>query len=178
MHLQFANVSVKDESEVDVHKQLAIFSNYLKKHGLKITNQRLLVAEHIFGMKSHFTVDSLAEELKDQRDAISRATIYRIVSVLVDAGLLTEHNFSQNARYYEHIPTQSHHDHFLCLDCGRIDEFINEDIEKLQLEIARQHGFELADHNLNLYGRCMKIKQGEICEHMLKSQAEPEPRED
>ena len=169
--LHFANVSAGKEVEVDVHKQLAIFSNYLKKHGLKITNQRLLVAEHIFGMKTHFTVDSLTEELKEQRGAISRATIYRIVSVLVDAGLLTEHNFAQNARYYEHIPQQSHHDHILCLDCGRIDEFVNEEIEKLQLEMAQKQGYELADHSLNLYGRCLKLKQGS-CEQMDQSQSE------
>lgn len=151
------------KSKVDVHRQLAIFSNFLRKRGLKITNQRLLVAEKIFGMHNHFTVDSLAEDLKDRRQEISRATIYRIVSVMVEAGVLTEHNFGQNARYYEHIPTQCHHDHILCVDCGRIEEFVNDDIERLQNKIAKSHGFELQDHALNLYGHCRELKETGKC---------------
>ena len=149
--------------QIDVHKQLANFSNYLKKKGLKITSQRLLVAEKVFGMESHFTVDALAEALKDRRGEISRATIYRIVSVMVEAGQLTEHNFGQNAKYYEHIPGQEHHDHILCLDCGRIDEFVNDKIEQMQLNIAGEHGYDLADHSLNLYGRCQELRAKGEC---------------
>ncbi len=155
--------------KIDIHKQLATFSNYLKKTGLKITSQRLLVAEKIFGIHDHFTVDSLAEMLKDRRGEISRATIYRIVSVMVEAGLLTEHNFGQNAKYYEHIPGSEHHDHILCLDCGRIDEFVNPDIEKLQDSIAAQHGFTLADHSLNLYGRCKAWQESGACSRRQES---------
>jgi len=147
----------------DIHKQLAQFSNYLKKKGLKITSQRLLVAEKIFGIQDHFTVDSLAEQLKDRRQEISRATIYRIVSVMVEADLLTEHNFGQNAKYYEHIPGHEHHDHILCLDCGRIDEFVNDRIEELQEQIAAQFGYQLADHSLNLYGRCKELQESGQC---------------
>ncbi|MBX7056855.1 MAG: transcriptional repressor [Leptospirales bacterium] len=147
----------------DIHKQLAVFSNYLKRKGLKITSQRLLVAEKIFGIHEHFTVDSLAETLKERRGEISRATIYRIVSVMVEAGLLTEHNFGQNARYYEHIPGHEHHDHILCLDCGRIDEFVSQKIEDLQTQIASEHGYDLAEHSLNLYGRCRDWKEKGAC---------------
>lgn len=157
-------MSSSQQPAVDIHKQLANFSNYLKKKGLKITSQRLLVAEKIFGIDSHFTVDSLAESLKDRRNEISRATIYRIVSVMVEAGLLTEHNFGQNARYYEHIPGQQHHDHILCLDCGRIDEFVNTEIEQLQVKMAGEYGYTLADHSLNLYGRCKDFAATGECE--------------
>ncbi len=160
------------EARVDVHKQLAQFSNYLKRKGLKITSQRLLVAERIFAIRDHFTVDSLAETLKDRRGEISRATIYRIVSVMVEAGLLTEHNFGQNARYYEHIPGHEHHDHILCLDCGRIDEFVNERIEELQTGIAADHGYVLAEHSLNLYGRCKSWQEKGACERRLHSNDE------
>ncbi|MCR9141537.1 MAG: transcriptional repressor [bacterium] len=151
------------QPQVDIHKQLANFSNYLKKKGLKITSQRLLVAEKVFSMESHFTVDALAEALKDRRGEISRATIYRIVSVMVEAGQLTEHNFGQNAKYYEHIPGQDHHDHILCLDCGRIDEFVNDAIEEMQLKIAGEHGYDLADHSLNLYGKCVELRTTGSC---------------
>mgnify|MGYP000892734583 CR=1 len=152
----------------DVHKELSIFSEYLKQMGLKITNQRLLVAESIFRHPSHFTVDSLAESLKDRRDEISRATIYRIVSILVESGQLTEHNFAQGVRYYEHIPRHEHHDHIVCQDCGRIEEFLVPEIEKVQQQIAEQHGFALEAHALNLYGRCAELKTKGSCARRLE----------
>ena len=82
---------------------------------MKITSQRLLVAEKIFRIESHFTVDSLAEALKDRRGEISRATIYRIVSLMVESGQLTEHNFGQTVKHYEHTPNHEHHDHIVCM---------------------------------------------------------------
>lgn len=152
------------KTKPELHKELSQFSNYLKEKGLKITNQRLLVAERIFSLNSHFTVDSLAEELKDRRGEISRATIYRIVSLLVESGQLTEHDFGASSKYYEYIPTQEHHDHIVCLDCGYIEEFYDSAIEKIQAETAASHQFELTDHSLNLYGRCKILKENNHCE--------------
>lgn len=151
------------EKNADLHREISLFSNYLKKHGLKITNQRLLVAEKIFKEGSHFTVDSLAESLKDRKGEISRATIYRIVSILVESGQLTEHNFSNNVKHYEHIPSKEHHDHIVCMDCGRIDEFVAPNIERLQIQIARDHDYKLSDHSLVLYGKCLHLQNGVDC---------------
>ncbi len=148
----------------DVNRELAAFSRFLKKKGHKITSQRLLVAERIFHMGAHFTVDSLAEALQDRRGEISRATIYRIVSLMVEAGQLSEHNFGQNAHYYEHTPGHEHHDHIVCQDCGHIEEFMDPEIEKVQLEIARKHDFSLADHSLNLYGKCIRLRDNGKCD--------------
>ena len=154
----------KSQPKTDVHKELTRFSNFLKKEGYKITNQRLLVAEKIFNTNQHFTVDSLTDGLKNHKNEISRATIYRIVSLMVDSGQLIEHHFGQNVKYYEHIPETEHHDHLVCMDCGRIDEFINPRIEELQTEIANEHGFTLADHSLNLYGRCQQLAKDGSCD--------------
>ena len=156
-------VSKEERPELDVHREMANFSNYLKRCGLKITQQRLLVAETIFALNSHFTVDSLAETLRSQKDAISRATIYRIVSLMVEAGQLTEHHFNQSVKVYEHIPRRQHHDHIVCHDCGRIDEFMDEHIERMQIEIAERLGYKLSDHALNLYGRCQELSQKGTC---------------
>ena len=156
-------VSAEGRPEVDIHREMANFSNYLKRCGLKITQQRLLVAETIFAANSHFTVDSLAETLRSQKDAISRATIYRIVSLMVEAGQLTEHHFNSSVKVYEHIPRRQHHDHIVCANCGRIDEFVDEDIERMQIEIAGRLGYELSDHALNLYGRCRELSESGAC---------------
>ncbi len=156
-------VSEAGRPELDIHREMANFSNYLKRCGLKITQQRLLVAETIFTINQHFTVDSLAEALRAHKDAISRATIYRIVSLMVEAGQLTEHHFNQSVKVYEHIPRREHHDHIVCQDCGRIDEFVDESIERMQLEIAERLGYELSDHALNLYGRCRDLAKTGSC---------------
>jgi len=151
------------KKETDVHKELGIFSNFLKTHGLKITNQRLLVAEKVFRETSHFTVDSLGESLKDRKDEISRASIYRIVSLLVESGQVVEHNFGQSVKYYEHIVSRHHHDHIVCLDCGYIEEFFVPNIEQTQEEIAEENNFTLEGHSLILYGRCKLRGDGKEC---------------
>ncbi len=145
------------------------FAEYLKEKGLKVTNQRTLVAQKIFNMDSHFSVDHLANELRQKHASISRATIYRIISVMVEGGLLAEHNFGSSSKIYEHISNRKHHDHIICLDCGSIQEFCNEEIETAQLQIAKEMGFELSEHSLNLYGHCVKLKKSGSCSSMKKS---------
>ena len=150
-------------ADASVHQELSRFSNFLKQQGFKITSQRLLVAEKIFDLKDHFTVDSLSEALKDRRSEISRATIYRIISLMVEAGQLIEHNFGQSVKYYEPVHGKEHHDHMVCTDCGLIQEFHHDDIERLQEAMAEKLGFELIDHSLNLYGKCTVLKATGKC---------------
>jgi Fur family ferric uptake transcriptional regulator len=138
----------------DATMELTTFSNYLKKKGLKITSQRMLVAEKIFSIHTHFTAESLQEELKDRRDEISKATIYRILSIMVEAGLLQEHNFGKDYKYYEHIIGHEHHDHIICIECGRIVEFMDDKIEDLQKKAAKDNGFSIVGHDLNIFGIC------------------------
>jgi len=107
----------------EVEEEMRIFEELLKKEGLKVTAQRLLVAEKIFSLHSHFTAESLSDMFKDKRDEISKATIYRILTIMVDANLLVEHDFGKDYKYYEHILGHEHHDHIICLDCNRIVEF-------------------------------------------------------
>ncbi len=149
--------------ENDILQRIDEFSKYLKEQGLKITNQRVEVARKIFGMDSHFTVDHLAHSLHHKSSAISRATIYRIVSVMVSAGLLTEHDFGKNAKIYEHIRNEEHHDHLICLECGHITEFNDQSIEDAQIRIASDLGFDLKDHSLNMYANCRSLKEKGYC---------------
>lgn len=140
---------------MDKHeKEMKVFQEYLKKAGLKTTNQRMLVAEKIFAIHHHFTAESLMDELKDKRNEISKATIYRILSIMVEAGLLIEHNFGQEYKYYEHIIGHNHHDHIICTDCKRIVEFFDNSIEDLQNKAAKENGFNVVGHSLNIYGKC------------------------
>lgn len=144
------------------------FSEHLKRKGLKLTNQRLQVAKKIFELDSHFTIEALADSLRlspQEKENISRATVYRMVSVMMEAGLLAEHYFGQNAKFYEYTGRQKHHDHIICMDCGYIEEFCSNRIEKIQSEIVKQHGFDLENHALTLYGRCRSYKEKGQCRH-------------
>jgi Fur family ferric uptake transcriptional regulator len=149
----------------EVEEEMRIFEELLKKEGLKVTAQRLLVAEKIFSLHSHFTAESLSDMFKDKRDEISKATIYRILTIMVDANLLVEHDFGKDYKYYEHILGHEHHDHIICLDCNRIVEFFEPRIEELQEQIASKNGFTIKGHRLNLYANCIK---GKSCEHLTK----------
>ena len=139
-------------------KEMSVFQEYLKKSGLKITSQRLLVADKIFEIHHHFTAESLMDELKDKRDEISKATIYRILAIMVEAGLLAEHNFGKDYKFYEHIIGHKHHDHIICTDCHRIVEFFDEKIENLQEQAAQSNGFIVEGHSLNIFGKCVNSK--------------------
>ena len=154
-------MSLEEQSPEDTKKEMLAFEKYLKDKGLKITNQRLLVAEKIFSSHNHFTAEGLLDELKDNKDRISKATIYRILSIMVEAGLLEEHDFGKDYKYYEHIIGHEHHDHIICIQCGRIVEFIDEQIETLQRNAAAKNGFTITGHSLNIYASCQKF---EVCE--------------
>ncbi len=153
----------KQHFQKEVEKEMEIFEDLLKKDGLKVTAQRLLVAEKIFSLHSHFTAESLSDMFKDKRDEISKATIYRILSIMVKANLLIENDFGKDYKYYEHIIGHEHHDHIICMDCNRIVEFFEPKIEELQEKIAESNNFTIKGHSLNIYANC---KKGSSCEHL------------
>jgi Fur family ferric uptake transcriptional regulator len=138
----------------EIQTEMEVFAEFLKKKNLKVTSQRLLVADKIFSIHHHFTADSLLDLFKDRRDEISKATIYRILAIMVEAGLLIEHDFGKDYKYYEHIIGHEHHDHIICMDCNRIVEFMEPKIEELQNRIATENGFTIKGHDLNIFGHC------------------------
>jgi len=158
-------LSLENTNPDDTKAEMLAFEQYLKDKGLKITNQRLLVAEKIFSSHNHFTAEGLLDELKDNKDKISKATIYRILSIMVEAGLLEEHDFGKDYKYYEHIIGHEHHDHIICVQCGRIVEFIDDQIEDLQKNAAAKNGFKITGHSLNIYAICQNV---DTCEYNKK----------
>jgi Fur family transcriptional regulator, ferric uptake regulator len=156
---------LKQRFAKDISEEMDVFSNFLKKKNLKVTSQRLLVAEKIFSLHNHFTADGLLEMFRDRRNEISKATIYRILSIMVEANLLIEHNFGQDYKYYEHIIGHEHHDHIICTDCRRIVEFLEPSIEELQSKVALEHGFTIKGHRHNIFGICQKKPN---CEYYKK----------
>jgi Fur family ferric uptake transcriptional regulator len=123
----------------------------LRKAGLKITLPRLKILEILERSKlRHMSAEDLYKELLESGEDIGLATVYRVLTQFEAAGLVTRHNFEGGHSIFE-LDDGDHHDHMVCIDNGEVVEFFSEDIERLQHEIAKKHGFELLDHSLVLY---------------------------
>jgi Fur family ferric uptake transcriptional regulator len=131
------------------------FEAFLLRRGLRLTTQRRRIFERAFATHEHFAAERLCAWLEAEPGArVSRATVYRTLALLVEGGFLSALDPGTGELVYEHVLGHRHHDHLLCLACGRIEEFHDERIEALQIEAARRKGFELVQHSLRLMGYC------------------------
>ena len=125
----------------------------LRKAGLKVTLPRLKILEIFEKSKlRHLSAEDMYKELLDSSEDIGLATVYRVLTQFESAGLVTRHNFEGGHSVFE-LDDGEHHDHMVCVESGEVIEFFSEEIEVLQRAMAKEHGFELLDHNLVLYVR-------------------------
>ena len=123
----------------------------LRKAGLKITLPRLKILEILEKAKlRHKSAEDIYKDLIDADEDIGLATVYRVLTQFETAGLVTRHNFEGGHSVFE-LDDGEHHDHMVCIDSGDVVEFVSDEIERLQHDIAEKHGFELLDHSLVLY---------------------------
>ena len=130
--------------------------NDLKSSGLKATLPRLKILE-IFQTSSvrHLSAEDVYKILLTENMDVGLATVYRVLTQFEQAGLLHRNHFETGKAVFE-LNAGSHHDHLVCLDCGRVEEFFDEEIEKRQQKIAKERGFDISEHALALYGHCTK----------------------
>jgi Fur family ferric uptake transcriptional regulator len=128
----------------------------LKNTGLKATLPRLKILD-VFqkGAQRHMTAEDVFRVLLEERSDIGLATVYRVLTQFEQAGILSRSHFEGGKAVYE-LNEGTHHDHMVCLDCGRVEEFYDAEIEKRQHAVAKAKGFEIADHALSLYAHCTK----------------------
>ena len=125
------------------------------KKGLRLTDQRRLIARVMSESEDHPDVDELHKRVNKLDAKISIATVYRTVKLFEEAGIFAKHEFKGTKARYEQT-TREHHDHLIDINTGEIIEFVNQDIEKLQNEVAEKLGYKLVDHRLGLYGSKIK----------------------
>lgn len=132
------------------------FEEFLRENQLKLTPQRQRIFEKAFETHDHFSAERLYEWLRDEDDGprVSRATVYRTLDMLEKGGFIESLDVGRGELVYEHVLGHKHHDHMVCVECGRIEEFHDERIEELQVEAARKKGFEVQSHVHRLMGRC------------------------
>ena len=130
--------------------------NKCVKKGVRLTEQRKLVAKVMSESLDHPDVDGLHQRVNKLDSKISIATVYRTVKLFEESGIVAKHDFKGNKARYEEA-THEHHDHLIDVNTGEITEFVDENIEKLQQKVAEKLGYKLVDHRLELYG--LKIKK-------------------
>jgi Fur family ferric uptake transcriptional regulator len=130
------------------------FRNYIREKGLRNTPEREMIIEEIFSIHDHFDVDELFLRMRNKKKIVSKASIYRIIPLLVESGLIKEVFFEDGHLHYEHIYGHKHHCHLRCICCGRNLEFAEDEIAKIQNQIGRKYGFAITSYRIELSGYC------------------------
>jgi Fur family ferric uptake transcriptional regulator len=133
-----------------------VLIEYLRQKDLKYTEQRRIILESFLKTETHFTVDDLYTKVKEVNQAIGYTTIYRTLKLFTECGLANEMKFKDGITRYEHRFGHEHHDHLICVRCGRLIEVVEPEIEELQEKLARKHNFKIEYHRMELYGICKK----------------------
>ncbi|MFH4355235.1 MAG: ferric iron uptake transcriptional regulator [Neisseriaceae bacterium] len=130
------------------------YTKQLKNSGLKVTGPRLKIL-NLFEMHPdmHMSADDVYRIVLEKHMDIGVATVYRVLTQFEEAGILTRHHFDTGKAVYE-LNTGEHHDHMICIRCGEVREFLEAEIEELQVRMASKYGYEILDHALYIYGIC------------------------
>jgi len=160
-------------------REAALFQAYLKRRGLKFTPERRDLFDEIFKRHEHFEADELLFRMKQRGRKISRATIYRGLELLVAAGVVGRVRAGEGGFLYERLHAGEHHDHMICLGCGKIIEFFEPKIEELQDRVCARAGFRAVTHSHHIRGFCRDCRKsqpaaGEI-ETAPRADASPRP---
>ena len=130
--------------------------NDLRRAGLKATVPRMRILDILAGSTNrHLNAEDIYRRLLEQHEDIGLATVYRVLTQFESAGLVTRHHFEDGMAVFE-LNQGEHHDHIVCLDCGRVEEFMEASIEERQRSVAERLGFELKDHSLTMFGHCIR----------------------
>jgi Fur family ferric uptake transcriptional regulator len=128
----------------------------LRRAGLKITIPRMKILEILAtDQPRHMSAEDVYRRLLDSNEDIGLATVYRVLTQFESAGIVTRHHFEGGSAVFE-LNEGTHHDHIVCVDCGRVAEFSDESIEERQRQIAARLGFTITDHSLTLHGHCVR----------------------
>ena len=165
----------KPEKPKPEKRELTLFRKYLERRGLKLTHERQALFDELFSRHEHVEADELLVRLRAKHKKISRATIYRTLELMVDAGIVGRVRIGEAGYRYERLRAGDHHDHLICDNCGRVIEFFEARIEALQDEVAERYGFVLVSHTHQMRGICRSCRPRRAKEATALSEAGDEP---
>lgn len=132
--------------------------HYTRERGLKRSRQRDLILERFLRLGGHVSVDEVHADARTADPSVGRATVYRAMRLFLDAGIASSIDLKDGLTRFEPALSRQHHDHLICVRCGRIDEFLSREVEERQDEIAEQFGYRLIWHRHQLYGLCPRCR--------------------
>jgi Fur family ferric uptake transcriptional regulator len=156
-----ANVTTNfNDRTVEYEQLLNDFKQLLKKNNLKFTIQREVILETLYNSDEHLTPEALHHLIQKKYPELKTgiATVYRTLSLLEDSNVVTSLSFGAQGKKYE-LGAKEHHDHLICTECGKITEFVDEEIEKRQHAITDELGFKMNDHSMQIYGICKECQE-------------------
>ena len=130
-----------------------------RRRGVRWTNQRQIIVETFIRCDDHVTVEELHRRIRVLDASVSAATVYRTINMLVEIGVAMKRHFGDGSATFESNLSKHHHDHLVCMSCSKIQEFELQEIEDLQEKVALDHGFQLVQHRLELYGVCRECAE-------------------
>ncbi len=136
-----------------------VFRSFLKERGQKLTKEREAILKKIFSFHGHFEPETLYLQIRKSGLKASRASVYRTLNLLYECGLIERVRKTEHGTIYEHTYGHEHHDHMLCVCCGKVIEFYSEDLEKIQEDLCKQQNFEGTNHSLEIRGYCKKCQK-------------------
>jgi len=147
------------------HKQARErFLEFLARKHLRLTGPRRAIIATVFSTKEHFTADELLQWARRRDKSVSRATVYRTLPLLTESGLVREMDFGKEHKYYDpNYAERPHHNHIICLDCGKIVEFDSPEIEQVEKELSRRLGFLAKTHRLQITATCEEFRRLGAC---------------
>ena len=140
----------------------SLLKSQITKNRLKLTRQRREIFDAFVGMARHVTAEELYREVTKKDPRVGLSTIYRTLNLFCQFGLAEARQFGDGQSRYDPVFNKHHHDHLICTECGKIDEFENRRIEQLQERVARRHHFVILRHKLELYGLCARCQAGDV----------------
>jgi Fur family ferric uptake transcriptional regulator len=135
------------------------FAQYLNSKNLKLTKERKTVLQEIFLHEGHLEADDILYRLRKKKKRASRATVYRTLELLVDSGIVRKVDLGHGHSHFEHVLGHAHHEHMICLKCGKVIEFSDQKIEKSLQRLCKKSGFENTSHCFQIFGYCRNCRQ-------------------
>lgn len=140
-------------------KAIESFSKYLRVRKLKFTKERKVVLQQMFHHRGHLEAEDLLYSLRRKKKSASRATVYRTLELLVDSEIVRKVDLGHGHSHYELVLDHPHHEHMICLDCGKVIEFSDEAIERALKKLCKRSGFEHTSYRFQIFGYCDKCRK-------------------
>ena len=140
--------------------EIELFRSFIKGKGLRNTPEREEIILEIFTSQDHFDVDELYLRLRNTGSRVSKASIYRNIPLIMECGLIKEVWHEDGHMHYEPVYGQIHHCHLRCLSCGKVIEFVEDELQEIQNRLGKKHDFDIVDHRLDLVGYCLECRKG------------------